>query len=204
MSAPSVPEWIGGIGSMLAAVTAVAILISEVYRSRSIADAQREQTKRAQAGLVTWWTDNVGPPEAVPREYADAAEAPSESRPISYWDDLPTSRLFIRNGSEDCIYEVSLQLPAGFHPSPEHFRDTPLLWRQVGVLPPGTSEFSVPKSFRGTPTEIARAWHEDRFNLLVDWVEFRDRNGSLWRRFGDGHLEEQPPRAASQGATYTI
>jgi hypothetical protein len=165
-------------------VAAIVLIMQRLQASR--------QELREQASRITWWLDAV--PDEDKREgvrrFADGAEFF-----IGDYGDLRRAALFICNDSGNCVYEASLKLSDLFaRQVGEKFRQ--ILWRQLGVILPGTAEYRVPVPFDPTPTASARSRSDIPFNLLVDWVEFRDRNNKLWRRFGDGRLEQQADRRA--------
>jgi hypothetical protein len=149
---------LGSLGSLMAGVTAVVVLIWQFWRARK-ADL------RDQASRITWWLEKVpdnDTREGV-REFADVAVD---------WEDSNFAAIFIRNASEDCICECSLQLPKFF--DHDNAPEPPKKWRQIGVLPPGHSQFHIPVTFQPTPTKELRTKADLAFNKHVEWVEFRE------------------------------
>jgi len=165
---------LGALGSLMAGITAVVVLVWNFWRVRK-ADL------RDQASRITWWLEKDNDTREGVREFADAAVDDSGFKYV---------RIFIRNGSEDCIYECSLKLPKFLN-----YDEMPRLpedWRQIGVLPPGPSQFRIQVTSQPTPTQELRTKADLFFNKHVEWVRFRDRNDTLWKRYGDGRLEKQP------------
>ena len=188
------PNWISGIGSLMAGATAVVVLIWQFWRARKGDQEKRDREERDQAGRITWWLEDVpdGDTREGVRDFADAAPD---------YPELKYAAIFIRNGSEDCIYECSLKLPEFFDhgDAPE----PPKLWRQMGVLPPGTTQFRIPVPPQSTTTWMLRTKADLAFNKHVEWVEFRDRINIIWRRLGDGRLEKQPDRPPNTETAYS-
>jgi len=81
--------------------------------------------------------------------------------------------------------------------------EPPKLWRQMGVLPPGTTQFRIPVPPQSTTTWMLRTKADLAFNKHVEWVEFRDRINIIWRRLGDGRLEKQPDRPPNTETAYS-
>lgn len=199
----SLADWVGGVGSAAAAATAVGVLLHErgLRKKQEAAEHQREQ--QSQASKVTWWLEkpDTSPDAGVPRPFVDGAEQ---------WTDYGQhhlERLFILNSSGDCLYEVTVQLPDAFWDDREDglpLNFTPHLVRQVGTLPPGGHMFEIPVASPMTPTQGDRRKAATAFNQHVRWVEFRDRNDILWRRLGDGSLEEQPQRPAETNSFHSV
>jgi hypothetical protein len=192
-TADQIISWISGLGSLMAGVGALAVLLWQLTRAHTGDQKKRAQEERDQASHITWWLEVIPKGEEVPavRDFADSG---GEWFGADY-PRLPHAAILIRNGSEDCVYEGSLQLPSWFDPGPEW--DTalkPIIWRQLGVLPPGTVRYHIPTSYMHTPTQSARRKSDLAFNRHVEWVEFRDRKDVIWRRFWDGRLERQPDR----------
>jgi len=70
-----VPNWISGIGSLVAGATAVVVLIWQFWRARKGDQEKRNREERDQAGRITWWLEDVpdGDTREGVRDFADAA-----------------------------------------------------------------------------------------------------------------------------------
>jgi hypothetical protein len=53
-----------------------------------------------------------------------------------------------------------------------------------------------------TPTSKERRSASVSLNSYIEWVEFRDSDGVLWRRLGDGQLIKQPSRPIRYDTAY--
>ena len=60
------PNWISGIGSLMAGATAVVVLIWQFWRARKGDQEKRDREERDQAGRITWWLEDV--PDGDTRE----------------------------------------------------------------------------------------------------------------------------------------
>jgi hypothetical protein len=192
----TVADWVGGIGSVSAAAIALIVLLWELIRATVRRRADRERDRREQASRVTWWTEAArSTMNNVAREFVDGAE---------YWTDYNAAdraRIVIQNNSADTLYETTLLLPDRFgiaemdeHGTPSGNQPSDYLLRQIGVLPPGSSYVDIPIPIPPSHTQEFRTRNYAAFNRYVEWIEFRDRNNVIWRRHGDGRLEEMPDR----------
>jgi hypothetical protein len=185
--------WITAVGTLLTGLSALAVFwqLRQAHRSEVLEQANR----------ITWWLEPAPKDDKGTRVrvFADAASFQGGDYP-----NLPHAALFILNGSDNCVYEGSLQLPESFDPGDG--KEERFIWRQIGVIPPGPpAEFRVPISVsaHSSPTASLRRKADLPFNRHVEWVEFRDRNNKVWRRFGDGTLKPQPDRPPETETAYS-
>jgi heme exporter protein D len=196
----TVPFWseivnaAGGIGSLVSGLTAAVLLVMQRRTiTREHAQRNREERQRQAIG-VTWLTERRAAPDenSELRPFADAAhDAPGYVQNVI---------LAVHNASDNCIYDCTVQTAPFDEPENAHLRH-----RQIGVLPPGVTRFKVPvPAVDRTPTMAARHRVDISYNVLVEWLEFRDVSQVVWRRYGDGRLESQPSRPRDTTTAHSI
>jgi hypothetical protein len=161
----ALPDWLSGIGTVAAFFIALILLGKELNARKSA----EEDRRRAQARLITIWWKRVVDPET--------GEIVEPGSP----DDNHFC-MFVKNSSQEAVYDCSLQMVARAPEDIEPWRNQgptvaafslvrlpdSLSWI-IGTLPPGeTLKVCVQKRYMRHPGDIS--------------VEFTDTNERAWIR----------------------
>ncbi|GIF20038.1 hypothetical protein BJ973_002057 [Actinoplanes tereljensis] len=179
----SVPDWIAGVGGMLAFGAVVASLLIERRRTEEARRYVLESDRRAQAERITYYlVENPGPSAAVVDGRHERTPVDGGNFFYGPGDDERSGHLVVVNNSHGCVYACIAYAPEG----PEGMPD-----RAIGVIPPGVTHIRMPLG--GYPVGGSGSYRyqgEYANNKLVPWIQFRDEAGHTWRRGNDGALLE--------------
>ncbi|MFI6935891.1 hypothetical protein [Streptomyces sp. NPDC050287] len=132
-------------------------------------------------GVSTLYDALVSQGELQQAHRAADQEARAQALRVSYWTEYPTpfvKRLHVINSSPDPVSEADLLL------SPEEAGPDHVL--QLPVLAPCSETVVKETAWAGQEGQGPPYAPGDRPPGVVRWMVFRDRDGVIWKRDGDG------------------
>jgi hypothetical protein len=184
------PDWVAGVGGMLAFFAVVGALLWERHKHTKGEDARTAALRRKQAEGITYYLEAGTPGEQGFRTPVDAAEFSVPTTPH-----VESGTLVIINSSGNCVYGLIASAPgATEYPAPEARAPEDVAFlglRGIGVIPPGITKVVFPmQPYSGGMSTSWRSVGDFANNKLVPWIEFTDQRGVCWRRLSDGSLDE--------------
>ncbi|WP_046730205.1 hypothetical protein [Streptomyces humi] len=132
-------------------------------------------------GVSTLYDALVSQGELGQARQAADQETRAQALRVSYWTEYPTpfvKRLHVINGSPDPVWEVDLLMSPA-----EAGRDHVL---QLPTLAPCSETVMTQEAWGLTPGQGPPYAAGDRPPGVVRWMAFRDRDGVVWKRDGNG------------------
>jgi hypothetical protein len=172
----SVPDWIAGVGSLLAFLAFGVAFVWETRKRREDLHAVAVQQRRGQAERITYFLEDG-------RAISDGMRTPVDAADFHHAEEsYARGVLNIVNNSESCVYELVASAPA---------LPGDLDLRGIGVIPPGLTRVVMPMNdmMEGGSASWRRVGDYAN-SKLVPWVQFKDHAGVAWRRSNKGGLEE--------------
>lgn len=191
-------DLLAGVGGLVLGVVTVGVLLWEFVNKRRLQRAASDREKsdqekdaRSHADGLTWWITSM-----TDRRVAEAGEL--KLLPLYTIQEPPHSRemespetiaVGVQNASTSPFFRARLFRA---DETDENVREL-----GIGVIPPGLSKCEIVTWLPPVRRILFRMPSHYAFSDgIVECIEFTDRHGARWRRYGDGRLQ----RMAGDGA----
>lgn len=182
----SVPDWVASVAT-IGVVAFAAIAVASERRDRKLAEKraedveerEQEEAEKAQAKRISVWTTLAGDNETDIRSYLNGPRQ-EDDHSLGEGPDPWRVVIHILNGSDSSITGVAVKNSVSMEVSDS---------RWVGALGPGHYRYWDLASGPGSPTSSERMRARIDNSEIVEWLEFADINGKVWRRHVNGVLE---------------